>query len=58
MKVHIKHKQIELIRALGTQSYSLQEIADIFGVPKSYVFKTISTTAKDYVCPWVKRQDI
>lgn len=58
MKKHIKDKQSELIRALGVQDYSLQEIADIFGVSKSYVFKVISTTSKDYVCPWVKRNDI
>ena len=58
MKLHIKHKQTELIRALGTQDYSMQEIADMFGVNKSHVYKVISTTSKDYVCPWVKRDDI
>jgi predicted DNA-binding protein YlxM (UPF0122 family) len=58
MKQHIKHKQTELIRALGMQDYSYQEIADIFGVSKSYVFKIISTTSKDWISPWVKRLDI
>lgn len=58
MKTHVKHKQTELIRALGKQDYSYQEIADMFGVTKSYVYKIISSTAKDYVCPWVKRNDI
>lgn len=58
MKQHIKHKQTELIRALGIQDYSYQEIADIFGVSKSYVFKIISTTSKEWISPWVKRLDI
>lgn len=60
MKTHIKEKQTELIRALGIQQdYSLQEVADIFGVTKSHVYKIVSTTnKKDYVCPWVKRDDI
>lgn len=58
IKKHIKDKQTEFIRALGTQDYSLQEIADIFGVNKSYVYKVISSTSKDYVCPWIKREDI
>lgn len=58
MKKHIKDKQAELIRALGVQDYSYQEIADIFGVNKSYVYKIISNTSKDYICPWVKRNDI
>lgn len=58
MKTHIKHKQTELIRALGPQDYSYQEIADIFGVSKSHVFKIISNTSKDYVCPWIKRDDV
>ena len=58
LKEHLRHKQSELIRALGTQDYSYQEIANIFGVSKSYVFKIISTTSKEWVCPWVKRNDI
>jgi predicted DNA-binding protein YlxM (UPF0122 family) len=58
MKAHIKDKQTELIRALGVQDYSYQEIASIFGVSKSYVYKIISTTSKDYICPWVKRTDV
>ena len=57
-KKHIKDKQMEFIRALGKQDYSYQEIADIFGVSKSYVFKIISNTSKEYVCPWIKRDDI
>lgn len=58
MKKHIKDKQTELIRALGKQDYSYQEIASIFGVSKSYVFKIISNTSKEWVSPWVKRSDI
>lgn len=58
MKKHIKDKQTELIRALGVQDYSYQEIASIFGVSKSYVFKVISNTSKAWVSPWVKRSDI
>lgn len=55
---HLQEARIRLIRALGVQDYSYQEIADIFGVTKSYVYKIISSTSKDYVCPWVKRSDI
>lgn len=58
MKIHVKHKQTELIRALSTQDYSYQEIADIFNVSKSYVFNVVSSTSKDWVCPWVKRTDV
>ena len=55
IKQYLKEKRDEIIRALGQQNYSLQDIADMFGTNKTEIFRVIKGTPKGWTTPWIKR---
>jgi predicted DNA-binding protein YlxM (UPF0122 family) len=57
MKKHIKEKQLELLYSLSEQEYSLNELGQIFGIPRSTVHHLLKQKPPFWVSPWVKRSN-
>jgi predicted DNA-binding protein YlxM (UPF0122 family) len=55
MKKYVEEKRSEIIRALGQQDYTLQDIADMFNASKTSIFRIIDSTPKGWITPWIKR---
>ena len=54
MKKYLQYKRDELVWALGTQDYSLADIAAVFNMSKTGVHKIMSKCPDSWVSPWVK----
>ena len=57
MKKHIKDKQLELLYSLSEQEYSLGELSQIFGIPRSTVHHFIKQKPVGWVSPWIKKEN-
>jgi len=54
-KQYIKEKQEELVRAIGQQGYSLNDIVFMFsGMNKSKAHRIIRKTPEGWLSPWSK----
>lgn len=58
LKKHLLAKRNEFIWALAEQDYNASEIAAIFNMDRSYVFKIVKKKPGWWLCPWVKREEI
>jgi len=58
MKQYLYPKRDEIIRALGQQDYSLQDIASMFKLSKTAIHKIIKATEIGWKSPWSKKTNI
>ena len=54
MKQYLYAKRDEIIWSLGSQDYSLADIAAVFNMSKTGVHKIISKRPDGWSSPWVK----
>lgn len=54
METHVKDKRTELIWALSLQEYTDKQLASIFGVDRSTIYRTLKKMPKNYKAKWIK----
>jgi|TARA_R100000750_G_scaffold62574_2_gene56748 DNA-binding CsgD family transcriptional regulator len=54
MEKYIKDKRDEIIWALESQDYTDKQIASIFNLNRSTVFRIIEAKPKNYKVKWIK----
>ncbi|MCR4286169.1 MAG: hypothetical protein NUW00_04715 [Candidatus Kaiserbacteria bacterium] len=55
---YLLEKRVEIIWAMSLQDYSLSQIASIFSLSKTAIFKIIKKRPSDWVSPWRKMKKI